>query len=1742
MAQYQVGNEIFEIDDAVPEAEAIEAINQILAQPRDSALQFSYDSARQMAGAGLETIGDLSEKYFGGDLGISEYGQDLRQRAADDIAKGRYQREFEGSFSDQKSIGDAAGWVLQGIQENAVSGGAALAGGAAAAATAMLSLPAAAVIGGITTIGSAILGTGETALEMREKTGEVNEELALGTGAIIGLLDRFGAGKVFSKSQLADMTVGQLYEELQKKGYRRAAEEFGKEVGKRATAEGITEATQEGAIVGATAATGGEYTAGEVGDRLLDAGVIGTGQAGAISAPVQAGKMAVSGTQVNQHMSNMDKQAELLREIGMETDNPAVIDAANQLNIAVEAARNGDLTFLKEIADAEQNADVVPVDESNRESRAQASFAARLQSIAEDGDALTGKPLDLQDVNPNSEGGARKAVETAHGQIAGQIAELVKILSKQLDPKQADTLNELFDRSDVKQALKLSRNKVKKSFPTSAFEQLGELTAGTREGDILRNLVLESMELTRVHNNGYVGGLSGFVDKFANPFATAGSYDGKSQMANAVRLAGTAVAGTATGGITLLAQLGLVGGSRAIDALSGGRRSAVGSYVRDNIGNTRLGVNPTLPSLFEQEKSLQKSQQERAMLLEALRANIELDPAAGPEFAILKTANEAIQTYEGTSVPLGAQDINDANEALLASLGEEYRPFYDAIRNRQVGDFIENEHMALLTDMIVTMKRSAARRAQQNQDLTVAAETRTLNQAAREAGKLENQAFVQQIRDELNADKKASAVVKGRIMTVLDEFGRNLGTDPVKSIDQEIKKITSGETPVPQDMVDKYLTPYRNRVKRQQQQAAAADKLAADIEGKGKKNEVFDPEAGMLVDNTPFDPIDLGEETAATILPIYPTADAVPPVQVKKKVDAIRWLFENLYVKHYGTTNPIEYSPANVVVVGRKMAAEALKALEQDNNAIGWYDRTLKDAKAVMTLLDPTLGPRSNNPDNELAFDFALAVTSNGTAVLQNFEYAYKAYQTWQKTGFMPTNWNLGGERMNAMRNAFAFYNTYTDLYNRGDITLSINDFFNKEMTRGELTAFVDEFNATHNTNVTVPTKDAVDTIVNGSYILGPKIGQGFYQNLRGNYDNLTADMWWMRMWNRQIGRPFEPEKSEKDMKKNRDIIVREMKASKGNDRKLVNEALKNIGETRDGLYNSAERIDALTNELHRVWNRYYARHKKETGRNPDKPQLWKTVGTHFKNMGDSVRDMPGDNADRKFMREATREAIRLMKTTGVDISVADFQALMWYPEKRLLKMLGVKPGQGDDNDYLDAAIALAKKEGFTNDQIEEALGASVRGRTSNANRTGPEGQDGGFLNSPDQTDPGQGQGEFEFSQPILASATDQSNRPNPNVTIPTPHEVKEEAELASALFEVGKPGSPYEFGVDNAKDIQRLIEAFGIHLDLYKSQSKMFQEQQTSGSGTMGIYNPYMNQGRGRMGVMEPGFPRRKADIFGDKRYQQTETSFLTTLLHELSHHIESRATELSYDEFMSGVSSKTPQSGSSARSGLYYEGEFIPTSFRDLINNIVNLALKDSNTDDVVARDDGSLPTVTVNKARAKKISAELDDLQTNTEFFFRNRPELSPEFVRASGDINRGMAKSMKSFDDAKAKAERDGLDFNFKDRDVYEQQARRDRERFIRTYIRDPGETAVDPLWVYLGNPQLAKEVMPETTKLIREFLNDSDLTKGILTFYSTPLATAVAAALALLAVNGPGGEEEEPMMPMSGSPATGMLTI
>lgn len=117
--------------------------------------------------------------------------------------------------------------------------------------------------------------------------------------------------------------------------------------------------------------------------------------------------------------------------------------------------------------------------------------------------------------------------------------------------------------------------------------------------------------------------------------------------------------------------------------------------------------------------------------------------------------------------------------------------------------------------------------------------------------------------------------------------------------------------------------------------------------------------------------------------------------------------------------------------------------------------------------------------------------------------------------------WNKGGERRKSMRDAFQFFNEYQKARLNDENLAPIGEFLSSDYTVKQLEQVIAEFNDEFNTNITVPSSEGKAVVVKGSYIMGPKIGQGFYQNLTGNFDPLTTDIWWMRMWNRMVGRPF---------------------------------------------------------------------------------------------------------------------------------------------------------------------------------------------------------------------------------------------------------------------------------------------------------------------------------------------------------------------------------------------------------------------------------------------------------------------------------------------------------------------------------------------------------------------------------------------------------------------------------------------
>ena len=93
-----------------------------------------------------------------------------------------------------------------------------------------------------------------------------------------------------------------------------------------------------------------------------------------------------------------------------------------------------------------------------------------------------------------------------------------------------------------------------------------------------------------------------------------------------------------------------------------------------------------------------------------------------------------------------------------------------------------------------------------------------------------------------------------------------------------------------------------------------------------------------------------------------------------------------------------------------------------------------------------------------------------------------------------------------------------------------------------------------------------------------------------------------------------------------------------------------------------------------------------------------------------------------------------------------------------------------------------------------------------------------------------------------------------------------------------------------------------------------------------------------------------------------------------------------------------------------------------------------------------------------------------------------------------------------------------------------------------YVQSLSEFAVDPIWVYLANPRLAKEVMPETTKMIRE--NFRAAKNPNVQFYAHPLAMGVAIMLAIMAQQEAADDEEEQQQQMSAgalSPQMGILS-
>ena len=1721
MAQYQIGSSVFDIPDGTPQSTVDKIIDDLAleesqkvgqnnnqvpggnnSQNTDSVWGFAADQAQKMGGKGLEAIGRAT-----GLEGVEKYGTGVVKQQEKDIAEGGYKSKYTKSFSDtwdEDGIGTAFNWIGEKMAENSITTGGSLVGAGATAVASLVSAPVALLFGGATLIGSAILGTGEVAGEIEDKTGSYDPKLAVGVGAIIGFLDKFGASKVIPKDQLAKLTAKQIATKLQSAGYGKASKEFVKRTLKKGGFEGLTEGGQESLSMGASAISGGEYTGKEVKDRLIDSAVIGTGMGSSVS----VGTDVVTGG-VNTTRKVKDGVTSLFNGKTNEVTDP---DGATEL-------------------------------------------ANRLNTISEAND------YNLQDLDKMSTKGARETVDKAHVQVTEELKQLGKDLKQRLQVSPTDELTVVIDKVLAQAGQREARNKTKNTVGMQEFEAIGRLTGDTLEGQKMMSLMRQMNELTEIHNGGYQQGLSRITDNFS-PFGSGLGYDkGAINTEKVLRPLASLGAGISTGGASTIGQLGIVAGGRAIDKLRGVNKSVVDDYIQKNKDGKGidLGNNISLreqaiaeAKQAEQDALLAEQQAEQAQLQKAEDrnnrelSNIELtkqgaSPTPGsPQFTVEDATG--LTTKQVASV-LNVLERTTANPALKKAI-EEYRTSVfkgGSISNDMLSGLIR--HINTTTDQM-KMERTNPQNAStmQQQPMQGGGQQSYQNNPNYQRGIDDNKAFADELIEAVNKDPKLNVVDKPLLTQALLNLKKNLGSNPIETGTRIIEDL--GARLKNPEAVQQYVVPYLQRVTQQQPNQQQQQQEQAEVTDDGidamaepefneeaiqKYNEYLNTKPIL---NAELDPFGLGDNIGITSDGIRPTDlelqqmkdGTFKPEKEQLLTDAYNGV-QKLWEETTGRTTPFENTPENIDILSRLMAHEALQNIKKDNNAIGWYDRKLKSAKKLLKVIEPRL------EGNEGAFDFALAVTSNGIAVDQNLNYAMEVFREYMDTGLMNEKFDKGGKRNPAMQTAFKFYNAYQ----RSGTNVPIETFLDEDFTRRELDDYLKRFNKTNGTKIKPSAQEGLDENLKGSYILGAKIGQGFYQNLRGNYDPLTMDIWWMRHWNRLVGRPLR-NVAPATNPKNRRLIEGLIKNKDATtvEKQLIKQTLNDLGFKKSGLYKDTAKFDAFITKLEKNWDSYFTKYKKDNKKNPVKTPLFQKTSTHVGNINDRLQDTPLDAPERSYMRSVTARAIELLAEKGYNIKTADFQALQWFPEKQLAEKLGIQKGQGDDIDYLDASKLLSAKEGLTNDQIEETLtSANGDGISTGTSAIGEDGR----LRSGSSGIDGEKESSFEddgggilsegrsLRTPNAQNTSDSQGLKNPSRIFPTNTEINSYLPTIKKVLEVGKKGSPQETGLSR-EEILSVANALGYAMVFVKNKAEMAKLYGKESKSLLGgFHHSERSQNNSpikivsmQQGYKNPNNPDQKV----------SELDELWILSHEVAHGLSQSTNQRGIDDGL-GNYRKNYQGINYGRSRDAYLG----TLEQDL--GEVIKALTDSQ---YVGTDEGV----------SGKIIKEIMSIQSDTPLMSLRENALGN--TKGTKIPRSGFNKSEKQYIDA-IKAHQDALNYTEnllenpslmrgespEAKNKYLQEMKKRKTDLVKDYnnskIRRSAytesipELLADAVGAYLMSPQQFKSVAPNTAKFIRDNLNNKPSSKFV-KFYASPLGTILAVIMTAFAV-GDDKEEEQPQM-------------
>jgi hypothetical protein len=402
-----------------------------------------------------------------------------------------------------------------------------------------------------------------------------------------------------------------------------------------------------------------------------------------------------------------------------------------------------------------------------------------------------------------------------------------------------------------------------------------------------------------------------------------------------------------------------------------------------------------------------------------------------------------------------------------------------------------------------------------------------------------------------------------------------------------------------------------------------------------------------------------------------------------------------------GQIDPGDFSDNAKSDIAQNIAKEVAHHVQNsDKSAIGWYDDALKGAMSQYAERFPEL---ETDPQKRMLFHAMLGITSQGNDVYSNSIHAMRLYDQIQNgdKSLPEAVSNLKGSFGDKTRaietNLLKLHHL---LENNGYDRMS--DLFNQTKSVSEWNKLLRQDESLRGPGgKPLEVEGGASQKVTGWMVFGPKIGS-FINNLHGDYSTLTADLWFSRTWNRLLGHNFihTPLAEAKQYRDFRDALRAEYYSSNPNigvspipkteDGKLVYDKK---GRPEPWEYGSdtpalgKEEFDDLLNDPDKMLN--FAQDITKRYRDSqfkDKSDLRRRAKNWIENRELPVAAPRGD-LERQFQQDTVEEAQRLLKKKhGMNISVADIQAALWFHEKELFGKLGVASEKAQPADYADAA------------------------------------------------------------------------------------------------------------------------------------------------------------------------------------------------------------------------------------------------------------------------------------------------------------------------------------------------------------------------------------------------------------------------------------------------------------------------